>query len=222
MGITGFKQIDMLIGVIPRDWIVEFYGDDKLVYLLLHYTLAYQSSFGKVLLFHTVDFGGLDPYLLQKLSKILHGDIDRVYISRGFRLGDVVEGLKNIMNRDYYRCLILAYPYYHLLNDPSIYRVATMITGYIKKIAQSGKRVILFNSLSRFGKYYPDGGSYHHHTVHVIIRLIRRRNGRGVAEIFKHPWKPIGARTLFYIDNLVGWNNWGGQRLLSEWLYIKN
>ncbi len=222
MGVTGFKQIDMLVGIIPRDWIVEFYGDEKLVHILLHHTLAYQSRFGKVLLYHTLDFGGLNPYLLQRLARILGGDIDEVMVSRGFRLGDVVEGLRSIEARDDYRSLVLAYPYHHLSSNPMIYRVATEITGIIKRISSRGRRVILFNSVSRFGKYYPDGGNYHHHTVHVIIRLVRRRNGRGVAEVFKHPWKPRGSRTVFYVDSLIGWSRWGGQRLLSEWLYIRS
>ena len=221
VGVTGHPQLDMLIGDVPWSWIIEFYGDEGILRYLLHHTLAYYSRHWKTLLFHTVDFGGIDPYLLQRLARIMKGSLENIHVSRGFRIGDVVAGLSSQSLRNY-DVVILAYPYFHIPGDPRSYGEASRITALIKRLSQTDKRIIIFNTRSKIGTYKPDGGSFHHHTVHVIVELVEKTSGWVTARLFKHPWKPAGARTFFRIREAGAEKPWVVQHRLSEWLSIKN
>jgi len=218
--ITGIYEIDSLIGYIPRGWIVEFYGDYKVVKPLMHQTLAYQSKYYDTLLIHSREFGGLDPYLLNRLVKRSNGDIDRIHVVRGFRLQDVIESLINESLGEY-GVIVLAYPYRYVPGNPAAYTEASRITGLIKKLAVN-RRVIVFNEVSKNGYYYPDGGSLHHHTVHVIVGVWARPGDRVTIRLFKHPWKPVGLTTTTNYNRIIGEKPWVAQHRLTEWLYIKN
>ncbi len=220
MPLTGVYEVDVLIGETPRDWIVEFYGDHRAIHPLLHQTAAYQSRRSDVLLVHSMEFGGLDPYLLYRLARRSGGSIDRIHVSRGFRLNDVAGTLESIDPLGY-GVVILAYPYRYIPGNPAAYMEASRITGLVKKLSLN-HRVIVFNEVAKNGGYYPDGGSLHHHTVHVIVGLWMRHGGRITARLFKHPSKPLGETTSFTYKRLLGGGLWVEQHRLTEWLYIRS
>jgi hypothetical protein len=219
MGVTGIDRVDMLIGRVPWNWIIEFYGGERILHYLMHHTLAYNSRFTRILLLHNEEFGGIDPYLLQRLTRVLGGNTGNISVSRGFRYADIIAGLEKALTVDY-DMIVVSHPYMFIYGRLSDYRDASSVTGLIKRLSSSGKRILIFNNVSSLGKHYPEGGGFHHHTVHVIIGLKSKGRGRVVARIFKHPWKPSGAVSYFYIDSFGGVGEWVVQHRLSEWLSI--
>ncbi len=213
--ITGARIIDDAIGPAPRHWIIEFYGDEKLVDLLMHHTVAYQSRRSTVYLVIDTDFGGLDPYLISRLSRRLGGNIDNIYVSRAFRINDLLGILSTL--EDARGTLIVKYPFTFLPEGLSGYREAMRIVGALRRLT-SRLRIILFNSRSKLGRT-AEGGKYHSHSVHVLVELYRKGE-RAYIVLRKYPGPREGLRMSFPLELLEGWGPWGVQRRLTEWLSI--
>lgn len=193
MGLTGVKPVDELIEPVSDRWIVELYGDDSVVLRLMHYTMTYRSREGSVRVVFNVEFGGVDTLYFIRLCRAFECKPDNIFISRAFKLKDTITLLEGLLEaRD--STVILLFPYRYLPKSPSKYTEATKITGIIHRVALLN-RVVLFNSLSNFGYYMPEGGSLHHHLVKVIVRLTRKR-GWVVADLIKHPIKQQGTRVF--------------------------
>ncbi|MEM1634773.1 MAG: hypothetical protein QW794_04710 [Thermosphaera sp.] len=191
MKVTGVKPLDELVSPVERHWIVEFYGDPSVLALLIHYTIVSQSSSNNVYLVNNIEFGGLDTALLVRLCRIFNCRMDNIMVSRSFRLNDTVRILEDLTAvKD--SVVVLAFPYNYLPKDPSKYSDATRITGLLSKLSSSNQ-VIVFNTVSKYGYFMPEGGSMHHHAVKIIVR-ITRRSGRIVSQILKHPVKHWDAR----------------------------
>jgi hypothetical protein len=191
MRVTGFKPLDELISPVEKHWSVEFYGDPSVLFSLIHYTVASRSSSNRVYLVHNVEFGGLNTPLLVRLCRIFECRMDNIMVSRSFRLNDTVKILEDLAaEKD--SVVVLAFPYNYLPKDPSKYCEATRVTGLLSKIS-AFNQVVIFNTVSKYGYFMPEGGSMHHHAVKIIVR-VTRRSGRVVAQIVKHPVKNEGIR----------------------------
>ncbi|NPA99054.1 MAG: hypothetical protein GXO43_06705 [Crenarchaeota archaeon] len=213
--ITGISIIDDALGPVPRHWMVEFYGDEKLVDLVMHYTVAYRSRYDTVYLVINTDFGGLDPYLVSRLARRLGGSIDNIMVSRAFRINDLIGVLETL--EDAYGTLVVKYPFTFIPQSLGGYREAARIVGVLRRLTR-GLRIVLFNTRSRLGRI-AEGGKYHSHSVHVIAEL-RRRGDRGYLVLRKYPGPREGLVSSFPLELLEGWGPWGVQRRLTEWLSI--
>lgn len=187
---TGIPQLDRLTEGVPSHWVVEFYGDWKVVNALLHRAAVLNSGNGLVIAL-TQEFGGLNPYLINRLAKAFGMTTDNIFVARAFKLEDTVELLKELRNSPVMTVFVVD-PYLHTPQKPSGYWRASKITALIRTLVEKHrKEVTVFNRISKFGKYLPEGGSFHHHTVHVMIRLTLTASNRWVrAEIVKHPIRP--------------------------------
>lgn len=224
--ITGLSILDGLINPASKSWIIEFYGERKIVDLIMYRLIAFRSSFGKVFVIINTDFGGFDPYMVSLFIRMFKGDPDNILISRTFRQEDLV-GLLNELNLVKVldeKILVLKYPYRFIPFDPRKYGEASRITGLLKRLVNNGWPVFLFNTVSRFGKTMPEGGTFHHHAVHVIVELKNIGKKLYKAVLRKHPFRPTGLSVLISTKQLYGRDTviWVGQRRLSEWLSIKS
>lgn len=193
MKLTGLTQLDELVNPLYRHWIVELYGDQQVVLRILHYMVAYRSSVDKVYVLLNIEFGGLDTLYMVRLCRIFNCRLDNIYVSRAFRLDDTARVLEDLADLSS-SLVLLVYPYSYVPVDPSRYHEATRITGLVSKIA-TRNQVVLFNATTRHGRYMPEGGSFHHHIVKVIVRLARR-GGSIIAELIKHPAKEKQWRSI--------------------------
>ena len=213
--ITGISIVDDALGHVPRHWMIEFYGDDRIVDLVMHYTVAFRSRYDTVYLVINTDFGGLDPYLVSRLTRRLGGSIDNIMVSRAFRTNDLIGVLETLENAS--GTLVVKYPFTFIAQSLRGYREATRIVGVLRRL--SGRlRVVLFNTKSRLGRI-AEGGKYHSHSVHVLVEL-RRRGDRGYLYLRKYPGPREGLCSSFPLELLEGWGPWGVQRRLTEWLSI--
>ncbi|MGB9827172.1 MAG: hypothetical protein ACPLSM_01475 [Thermosphaera sp.] len=193
MRVTGFKPLDELVSPVEKHWSIEFYGDPSILFPLIHYTVASRSSSNRVYLVHNVEFGGLHTPLLVRLCRMFECRMDNIMVSRSFRLNDTVKILEDLAaEKD--SVVVLVFPYNYLPSDPSKYSEATRITGLLSRISVFNQ-VVIFNTVSRYGYFMPEGGSMHHHAVKIIVRVVRR-NGRVVSQIVKHPVKNEGVRVF--------------------------
>ncbi|MEM0368719.1 MAG: hypothetical protein QW816_04820 [Desulfurococcaceae archaeon] len=193
MKVTGVKQIDELLNPLEKHWVIEFYGDFDIVTKVMHYTMVYRSSENTVYVVFNLEFGGIDtPYLI-KLCRIFNCKLDNILVSRAFRLNDTVKTLEDLASTRN-AVILLAFPYNYLPRDPAKYTEATKITGIIMKIATLN-HVMLFNTVSKYGNYMPEGGSFHHHVVKVMVKL-KQKKGVILAELLKHPVKQYGRRVF--------------------------
>lgn len=200
MKLIGISQLDSLINPVYRHWIVELYGDQFPVLSLLHYAIAYRSSAEKVYVLFNVEFGGLDTLYLVKLCRVFDCRLDNVFVSRAFRLDDTVRILSELADTSG-SLILVVYPYSYVSRDPSRYHEATKITGLLLRASVSNQ-VLLFNTTTRHGRYMPEGGSFHHHAVKVIVKLTKQGSSI-IAELVKHPakertWRSIPLSLLEY------------------------
>lgn len=215
--LTGVKPLDELIEPAKRDWIIELYGDEKIVLDIAHYAMVFRSVYDEVYVILNIEFGGIEVPYLAKLCRICDCNLDNVYISRAFRLQDTLSILQNLLQAEN-KTIIIIFPYSYLQLNPNSYTEATRITGIINRLSQTNQ-VILFNTISRFGYKLPEGGSLHHHLVKVIVKLTRR-NKWIVAELIKHPAKPYGVR-VFSEKILANPIPNVEQRTILEWIASK-
>ncbi len=216
MGITGLPSLDYVVEPLRRSWILEFYGGEETIRLVYHHVIAEASRHGRVAVVHVQEFGGLNPYLIMRLARVKGGVVDNIIVSRAFRLRDVprliLEALK--VNPE---TIVVVDPYLYAPKTWISYHRLTPITGALRE-ASKNARVVVANRVTRFGSgWLPEGGGFHHHTVHVIVRLQPVRKGV-LAILVKHPSKRVPLKSIIPRPELVvGWR-WGGQRPLLEYL----
>jgi len=191
--ITGIKQLDELIYPFDTRWVLEFYGEPKLVLQIAHYIMAYKSIERTLYVLLNLEFGGLDTLYLIKLCRIFNCNLDNIVVSRAFKLSDTAKALEELSStKDL--LILLIFPYNYLPKNPLEYTEATRITGLILKTALFNQ-VILFNTVTKFGSHRPEGGSFHHHAVKVAVKLIRQGDVV-IAELTKHPVKKHAVKTI--------------------------
>ena len=189
--LTGVYALDRFIDEVPSEWIVEFYGSWEIVEALMHRVVALNSDNSRVAVVITQEFGGLDPYRILRMVKTFRMGEGEILFARAFKIEDTLALLELAVRKGFPRVVVVD-PYLHLGNNPREYWLATAITSRIRKILARGSEVALFNRVSKFGEFLPEGGNYHHHTVHVLIRL--SRGHRSVkAELVKHPFRPYSV-----------------------------
>lgn len=193
MRLTGIRQLDELVHPFNPSWVLELYGDPRVVLRVAHYTMAYRSVESTLHVLLNLEFGGLDTLYLVKLCRIFNCNLDNIVVSRAFRLSDTIGALEELSFKRSVVAL-LVFPYNYLSKNPLEYTEATRITGLISKIALSNQ-VLLFNTVSKFGRYRPEGGSFHHHAVKVSVKLTRRGDIL-VAELTRHPVRGYAVRTI--------------------------
>lgn len=199
------SMLDRFIAPLPKVWAVEFYGVESVVTTLMHRVAACRARVGDVAIAIVQDFGGLNPYMLRYFTKVLGSDLSRVKVSRAFRGPDVPALLKSVPR--WVDTAVIRTPFLFSPQTPAEYSRLTPITASIKKLIDSGINVAVFNAVSKFGRYLPEGGNYHHHVLHAVIRLWdvdRRRFG---AEIVKHVWRVPGVAVLPKAEVM---REWGG------------
>lgn len=185
--------MDELISPFDERWVLELYGDVDLVLRAMHYTMASRSRDRRVYVLLNMEFSGLDTLYLVKLCRVFNCKLNNIVVARAFRLSDTIMLLESLTSTGGAVVLVLL-PYSYVSKDPANYTEATRVTGLISKIALRNQ-VVVYNTTSKFGRYMPEGGSFHHHVVKVIVRLSRR--GRSVvAVLVKHPVKNYGARSI--------------------------
>lgn len=201
MVITGVSGIDELLSPVKREWIVEIYGDMRLVSWVAHFAMVYRSRDSPVYVVLNSEFGGLDTSLVVKLCRIYSCDMENIMISRAFSLRDTLSILSELGSlKD--AVILLLFPYSYLPPDPSKYTEATRITGMITRILGENQ-VLVFNTFTRFGKRRPEGGSFHHHAVKVIARIFETQ-GNIAVKLVKHPVKEAGLIRLIPVKGAVG------------------
>jgi len=217
--ITGLQVIDGLIGNIPWNYAVEIYSSvEKIINEIFHRAIAINSVKSSVYVLIAREYGGLNPYYLEKLTRIYNGDLGNVYVSRCFKTRDVVDSLNHLLEveGDEGKVTILYTPYSYIAPEPLDLAEATYITGLIHMLKNRNWRIVVFNNVNGFGYYKPSGGNFHHHVVNIMIRVETVDRKWGVAELVKHPFKPP-VRRSFPLKILEVNESWGGQRLLIEW-----
>jgi len=217
--ITGIHVIDDLIGGIPWNYAVEIYSSvEKIVNEVFHRAIAVNSARSSVYVLIAREYGGLNPYYLEKLTRIYNGDLGNIYVSRCFKTRDVIDSLNHLLEieGDEGKVAILYTPYNYIAPEPPDLVEASHITSLIHRLKNRDWRIIVFNSVNGFGYYKPSGGNFHHHVVNVMIRVEKIDRRWGFVELVKHPFKP-SVRRSFPLKILGGSGDWGGQRLLIEW-----
>ncbi len=186
MSITGLRSLDQLIHPYDRRWIIEFYGDPRLTLMTAHYVMAYRSVYEKIYVMFNIEFGGLDTLYLTRLCRYFNCDMSNIMISRAFKLDDTIKLLKDLADIRG-SLVLLIFPYNYLSKDPLRYTDATKVSGLIMRLTHFNQ-IMIFNTTTRYGRYMPEGGSFHHHIVKIIIRLIDKKESF-IAELIKHPIK---------------------------------
>lgn len=208
------ERLDDLLQPLPRTWSVEFYGDGRLLRGLLHRVAACRARYGPVAVALVQEFEGLDPYEVRRHARALGSSVDRVYVARAFRL-EAVPGLIDSVPATT-STVVVVDPYLYSPLSPEGYSDLAPVTAAIRRAVARGVNVVVFNSPTRFGTgYRPEGGSFHHHSIHVIARVSRCGKRRLYVELVKHPHRPLGR--VCVPESEVGYS-WGGQPLLLEWL----
>lgn len=194
MRLTGIRQLDELASPLYRDWVVEFYGDPGIVLKVMHYMVAYRSGVERVYVLLNAEFGGIDTLYLVRLCRFFNCNLENVIVARAFRLSETVEALRDLCYSVENSLVVVVFPYSYVPKDPAMYSEATKITGLVQR-ASGRNQLVVFNTVTRHGRYMPEGGSFHHHLVKVIIRLVRRGSSI-LAELVKHPAKSGGLRSI--------------------------
>jgi len=215
---TRIRALDNLLGGgVEENSFTEFYSpDNRLLSLLCHRLAVLAAEKGKTLLLYVQEFGGLDPYLLRAMAERLFVPWDLVdsnlRIARAFKFEDALELVSSAVKEDS-RFLLVFDPYLHVeFHD---LRDASRLT-WLMKLPSADRTVILFNRPIK-EKFSPLGGSYHAHSVHILLRLdpVGRR-GTVKIRLVKHPSIPPTS-VLVKRGELEGLR-WEGRHLLSEWL----
>ncbi|MCE4624545.1 MAG: DNA recombination/repair protein RecA [Desulfurococcales archaeon] len=212
--IVGIPSIDFVVSPTPsKGWIIELYGSAAM--LLAHHAIAEAAGRGLVAVVHVQDFGGFDPYLVRRLARARGVSVDNVLIARAFRLQDVAP-LVEEASRTGARTVVVIDPYHYTPRSPRDYWRLTPITAALRNAARRAL-VVVANRVGKYGRLLPEGGNFHHHSVHVIVRAWE--TGRGVMlELVKHPYKPAPRRALAtWAEVGVAWR-WAGRRSLLEYL----
>ena len=215
MRLTGIDGLDRLVSPLRRGWIVEFYGGEATLRLVYHRAIAEASRRGRVAVVHVQEFGGLNPYLLSRLARIAGGSVDNIVVSRAFRLGDVAGLIRRAVETGA-ETIVVVDPYLYAPRSWRGYARLSPITAALREAAARAT-VVVANRATRYGSHWlPEGGGFHHHSVHVMVRLQPARRGV-LAVLVKHPWKKAPRMTLVPSSEVVGLS-WVGRRPLLEYL----
>ncbi|MGC8572500.1 MAG: hypothetical protein C0171_03325 [Caldisphaera sp.] len=212
--LTGIESLDSLLRPFNKGEIIEIYGNWNIVLSISHVTIASLSRYGRVGVIYIQDYGNLDPYFIRKMVKILRGNFDNIYISRAFRRYDIPDLIKGVEGLD---SLVIIDPYLFSPTSPLNYKLLTPITGAIKENSSKGIITIIFNRETSLGRFLPEGGKFHHHILHSIVRVIPYRNGVE-AVLIKHYAKSVPKASYISYKELGDERLWVGQHLLQEWL----
>ncbi len=199
------SMLDRFIAPLPEIWAIEFYGADSVVTTLMHRVAACRARRGDVAIALVQNFGGLNPYMLRYFTKVLGSGLDRIKVSRAFRAEDVPTLLRSVPQ--WVDTVVVRTPFLFSPQTPEEYSRVTPIVAAIKKLIDSGVRVAVFNTVSKFGRFLPEGGNYHHHVMHAVVRLWEIDRKRFGAEIVKHAWRGPGATILPKAEVM---REWGG------------
>ncbi len=212
--VTGVPSLDNLVQPVPESgWVVEFYGERRLAGLVGHHAIAEAARRGLVAVVHVQEFGGLDPFLVQRLARARGASVDNILVARAFRLVDVPKLLADAVETGA-KTIVVVDPYLYSPATPIAYDRLTPLTAALRRAAGDAL-VVVVNRHSKFGRWRPEGGNFHHHSVHVMVRL--HTGSRGVlAELVKHPAKRVPERRHVSWQELgVAWL-WAGPRPLQE------
>jgi len=194
LGLTGIASLDHLINPVKRNWLVEVYGEEESVRITYHHIIAESSKHGLVAVAHIQEFGGLNPYLLARLARMKGGLIENIVVSRAFRLRDVANLIMNAVKQGA-ETIVVVNPYLYSPRKWTSYSLLTPVTAALRRASREAQ-VIVANESTKFGRReLPEGGNFHHHTVHVIVRLGRIRGGI-LARLIKHPAKRTPAYAM--------------------------
>ncbi|MGB9784227.1 MAG: hypothetical protein ACP5I2_01570 [Fervidicoccaceae archaeon] len=215
---TGITSIDYLVGCLQRGIIAEIYGDPDLLFPASYIaTASLHCKGGAVLGIVQENPLNYDLYAVRTALRSMKCSEDGLLVSRAFRIEDAVDMIREAMNLPQ-ESLIVFDPYAHSPNLPREYTRLSPLTAVIRSAAGRGKRVVLFNRVTKFGRFLPEGGNMHHHSVTVIVKLEKSGRRSYRATLIKHPTKPQTSisgslRELYEVGK-----SWGGQFLLAEWL----
>ena len=210
---TAIPALDWLVSPLSGGWAVEFFGDWSVVNVLMHRVAVVNAVSDRVAVVLTQNSGGLDPYLMARLVRILRTRCGEVLVARGFKVEDTLALFDKVLAEGFRKVLVVD-PYLHLPSDPKKYWLGTAVTAGVRKLIHSGVEVVVFNRVSRFGTRAPEGGSFHHHSIQVLVRLSKGKLGIK-AELVKHPMKPYTV-TYFKPEDLLAPPT--ARRTLLEWL----
>ena len=213
--LTGIAGIDLLVCPYRRGWLIDISGPWSITGPVMHRAIVEAAARGRVAVIVVQDFGGLDPYRLNRLMRLRGITDDRILVARAFRHQDVPSIIEEASLLGV-GAIVVRHPYMHAPENPREAWRNTAIAGSLRKASQHGVTVLVFNQPSPHGRRVPRGGSLHVHSAHVMIRLEPWR--RGVrAELVKHPWRPTPRSS--YVSSLeLGWQAWAGQRPLTDYL----
>ncbi|MDP8003466.1 MAG: hypothetical protein ACP5I6_05510 [Caldisphaera sp.] len=212
---TNIIPLDRLLDPIDEGKSFEIYGTWRAVLSIAHKTIASLSKYGRVGVIYIQDFGYLDPYLIHKHADMIGGNFDDIYISRAFRrdeIADLINSVKHIGIKS----LVIIDPYLFSPQSYLNYSILTPITGSLKELLSYGITVSIFNRETSLGRYLPEGGKFHHHELHAIIKINPYRNGFQ-AVLIKHYAKRTPIASFISIKELGDERLWVGQHLLQEW-----
>ncbi len=213
--VTCINRLDKLLNPLPEKWIIEFYGRERDLWSLMHRSIACLSRKGNVAVLVVQDFGGFNPYLVEKFARILGGDVSRIIVSRVFDRETTSQAGSSIPEDvDYF---VIIDPFLYGASRLDEYWVNSRISGMISKVFHNGRSVLVFNRATRYGSHYlPEGGSLHHHIVHVLVR-VKRLSGKKslLVELVKHSFRRESRMILPLVEVDTVWVE---QPLLLEWL----
>jgi len=204
---------DLLGGGFRRGYITEIAGSPwSLVKNIMHRILAGISRKYKVIIVYNQDFNGIDPYLLEKYSRlykvprvILESNIK---IKRSFKPIDYISILKSINSED---IIFLVDPFLNV-NNKSLY---SEINSILRKFLNRSSTLIVFNRLGING--YPYGGHIHLHTIHYLITFKLINRNFVMVKLFKGI--DIDADSLYVdLSSLIGYGKYSIQYSLSRWM----
>ena len=204
---------DLLGGGFRKGFITEIAGSPwSLIKNIMHRILAGISRKYKVTIVYNQDFNGIDPYLLEKYSRlykiprtILESNIR---IKRSFKPIDYISIFKSI---NYDDIIFLVDPFLNV-NNKSLY---SDINSILRSFLNYGSTLIIFNRVGVNG--YPYGGHIHLHTVHYIITFKLINRNFVMVKLFKGIDKEPDS---LYVDlnSLVGYGKYSIQYSLSRWM----
>ncbi|MCE4604398.1 MAG: hypothetical protein F7B20_05490 [Aeropyrum sp.] len=212
--VTCIEGADRLLNPLPEPYAAEIYGSWRLVNSIMHKSIACLSREGPVAVILVQEFGGLDPYLVGRHAKILGGDLSRVLLSRAFKPETIPHAIDSIPEG--VRKAVVVDPFLFAPDSPRDYWRLTPIVSAFKRALGRGISIAVFNRETAFGRgFLPEGGKFHHHTLHAIARVSRCGARSLKLELVKHPHRPPAQTCIPSTEVGV---HWDVQPRLLEWL----
>jgi hypothetical protein len=203
---TGVDGLDRFVAGFS---LAEIYGEWNTVNNLFHTVLS--QTGGDVIL--TQKFGGLDPYLISRMSAARFSR-PRIRLIRAFSTKDTIESLNQCVG-EVKEPLFVIDPYLYSPKTWREYSELTPLTAALRDASKS-RNVMVFNRITRFGSLSPEGGMFHASSIPVLIRVESLRRTLRFT-VVKHPALP---NLTIHVDKriLSGETVWEEQLPLTEWL----